>query len=219
MKVLVVDIGGSNVKLLATGRRKRIKIPSGPELTPQDMVTAVLEQTQAAGWVFDVISIGYPGPVVDGKPLIEPKNLGDGWVDFDFEGAFGKPVKMINDAAMQALGSYNGGRMLFLGLGTGLGAALVINKTVQPLELAHLPFKKGKTFEEWLGVRSLEKLGKKKWRKLVAEAVPMLKMAMQAEYIVLGGGNAKELKELPEDCILGTNANAFKGGYRLWGKR
>lgn len=216
MKILVVDIGGSNVKVLATGREKRAKFPSGPELTPQDMVTGVLRET--ADWEYEAISVGYPGPVVDGKPAVDPKNLGDGWMDFDYEAAFGKPVKFINDAAMQALGSYNGGRMLFLGLGTGLGTALVIDGIVQPMELAHLPFKDDKSFEDFLGKRSFEELGKKKWRKLVDEVVPMLKTAMQVEYVVLGGGNAKELKELPEDCILGANANAFIGGFRLWGQ-
>ena len=214
MKVLVLDIGGNNVKVLATGQEERIKIPSGPELTPQSMVDSVLAET--AAWDYEAISIGYPGPVVDGKPATDPKNLGDGWTDFDFEAAFGKPVKLINDAAMQALGSYNGGRMLFLGLGTGLGACLVIEGIVQPLEIAHLPYKNGETFEDFVGKRGMEEYGKKRWRKFVGKIVPKLKHAMQAEYIVLGGGNAKELEELPEGCILGENANAFEGGFRMW---
>ncbi len=169
-----------------------------------------------AGWSFDAVSIGYPGPVIDGKPLAEPHNLGGGWVKFDFAKAFGCPVKLINDAAMQALGSYEGGRMLFLGLGTGLGSALIVDGSILPMEMAHLPYKNGKTYEDFVGERGLEKFGKKKWRKQVADVVTLLKAATQADYVVLGGGNAKLLKEPPPDARLGDNANAFRGGFRLW---
>lgn len=214
MKILVIDIGGTNIKALATGRRKRVKFASGPEMTPAEMVSQLKAAT--ADWTYDVVSIGYPGPVRDNKPVTDPHNLAPGWVDFDFEAALGCPVKIINDAAMQAYGCYDKGRMLFLGLGTGLGSALVIDDVVQPLELAHLPYKKGRSFEAYLGVKSLKKRGKKKWRKHVAKVVPMLKTATQTDYIVLGGGNAEEMKELPEATTLGDNSNAFKGGYKLW---
>ena len=167
-------------------------------------------------WDYQSVSIGYPGPVVDGRPLCEPHNLDKGWVDFDYQAQLGRPVKLINDAAMQALGSYQGGRMLFLGLGTGLGSAMVLGKTLVPLELAHLPYRKGRTFEDYLGIRGIERLGKKKWRRAVADVTARLKAAMVADYVVLGGGNAKRLRSLPPDARLGDNRNAFLGGFRLW---
>jgi polyphosphate glucokinase len=213
MRVLVVDVGGTNVKILTTGETMPRKFPSGPTLTPQEMVSGVLQMAQ--GWDFDVVSIGYPGPVLQGRPVTEPHNLGSGWVGFDFEAAFGKPVRLINDAAMQALGSYEGGRMLFLGLGTGLGSAVVTSGIVEPMELGHLPYRKS-TFEDYIGERGLKRLGKKKWRKRVADVVERLRAAVAPGYVVLGGGNAKKLKVLPPDARLGDNANAFKGGFRLW---
>jgi polyphosphate glucokinase len=216
MKILVVDIGGTNVKVLASGQEEARKIPSGPELTPSAMVAGVLEATRE--WEYEVVSIGYPGPVVQGKPLLEPKNLKEGWVGFDFEAAFGKPVRIINDAAMQALGSYQGGRMLFLGLGTGLGSALIVENMVVPLELAHLPYKKGRTMEDYVGIRGLKKRGGKKWRKAVEDVVARLKAALVADYVVLGGGNARRLEPLPAGARLGDNNNAFIGGFRLWEK-
>ncbi len=212
-KVLAIDVGGTHVKVLATGQSEKREMVSGPAMTPAKMVRDVKAMTK--DWKYDVISIGYPGPVVHGRPLREPFNLGRGWVGFDFTKAFGCPVRMINDAAMQALGSYEGGRMLFLGLGTGLGSALIIDGELEPMELAHLPYKK-KTYEDYLGIRGLERLGKKKWRRYVAEITEELKAALGAEYVVLGGGNSKKLKGLPPDARLGDNENAFKGGFRLW---
>jgi len=217
MKILVIDVGGTHVKVLATGRKTPIKIKSGPTLTPRRMVAAVKRVTE--GWHYDAVSIGYPGAVMHGRPVHEPYNLGPGWVGFDFQRAFGKPVKVINDAAMQALGSYRGGRMLFLGLGTGLGSALVVDGIVEPTELAHLPYKKGRTYEEYVGLRGLERLGKKKWRRAVEDVATRLKYALQTEDLVLGGGNAKLLKKLPPDSRLGSNANAFIGGFRLWNEK
>ena len=217
MKVLVIDIGGTHVKVLATGHKKRVEIPSGPKMTPSKMVAAVRAATP--DWKYDAVSIGYPGPVVRGRPLAEPYHLGSGWVGFDFKKAFDRPVKIINDAAMQALGSYQGGRMLFLGLGTGLGSALIVDNVLEPMELAHLPYKKGRSYEDYVGLAGLERQGKKKWRHRVEEVVQQLKAAMQADYVVLGGGNAKLLKKLPPGARLGNNANAFQGGYRLWTRR
>jgi polyphosphate glucokinase len=214
MNILVIDVGGTNVKILATGQTEPRKLPSGPSLTPQQMVTGVLEA--AADWKCEAVSIGLPAPILRGKPLHEPKNLGPGWVDFDFAAALGRPVRLINDAAMQALGSYEGGRMLFLGLGTGLGSALIINKVIAPLELAHLPYRKNRTFEDYVGVRGLDRLGKKRWRKAVEDVVARLKAAMVAEYVVLGGGNVKKLEEMPPGARAGDNNNAFLGGFRLW---
>ncbi len=214
MKVLAIDIGGTNLKVLASGQSEKRAVPSGPTLTPRRMVTAA--KRLARGWAYDVVSMGYPGPVQHNRPTREPFNLASGWVGFDFARAFGKPVRVLNDAAMQALGSYHGGRMLFLGLGTGLGSALVINGAVEPLELAHLPFKKGKTFEDYVGLRGLERLGKAKWGNEVVEAVAMLQAAMQADYVVIGGGNAKKLAEAPPGAQLGSNDNAFIGGFRMW---
>ena len=214
MKVLAIDVGGTHVKLLLSGRRVPVKIPSGPRMTPRRMVSAVKRLTD--GWRHDVVSIGYPGPVLHGRAVAEPHNLGPGWVGFDFKTALGRPVRMVNDAAMQALGSYRGGRMLFLGLGTGLGSALIVDGSLEPMELAHLPYKKGRTYEDYVGLRGLERLGKKKWRRAVADVAMRLKTALEAEEIVLGGGNAKLLKTLPPDARLGDNANAFIGGFRLW---
>ena len=217
-KILVVDIGGTNIKLLASGHRTPVKIPSGPEMTPRKMVTAVRKAT--AEWEYSKVSIGYPGPVLNGKPVSDPHNLACGWVGFDFHKAFGRPVKLVNDAAMQAIGSYEGRRMLFLGLGTGLGSALIADGVLEPMELAHLPYKKGRTYEDYIGLQGLKRLGKKKWRGHVTDVVTRLKAALGADYVVIGGGNAKLLKELPAGARLVTNANAFRGGFRLWqGKR
>jgi predicted NBD/HSP70 family sugar kinase len=217
MRILVIDVGGTHVKLLATGHKKRIEFESGPKMTPSKMVAAVRLAT--AGWKYDAVSIGYPGPVVHGRPLSEPHNLGQGWVGFDFTKAFGRrPVKIINDAAMQALGSYQGGRMLFLGLGTGLGSALIVDNVVEPMELAHLPYKNGRTYEDYVGLAGLERQGKRKWRHQVNKVVQQLKDAVQADYVVVGGGNAKLLKKIPPGTRRGDNSNAFQGGYRLWTK-
>jgi polyphosphate glucokinase len=216
MKILVIDVGGTHVKILATGHKKRIEFPSGPKMTPAKMVAAVRAAT--AGWKYDAVSIGYPGAVVHGRPIIEPRHLASGWVGFDFKKAFRRPVKIVNDAAMQALGSYHGGRMLFLGLGTGLGSALIVDHVLEPMELAHLPYKKGRTYEDYVGRAGLERLGKKKWRHHVSKVVRQLKRAMQADYVVLGGGNARLLKKLPPGARLGNNSNAFQGGYRLWNR-
>lgn len=213
-KILVIDIGGTNVKVLVTGEKEHRKTPSGPGLTPQAMVAAVAGLT--ADWSYDVVSIGYPGPVLRGKPRVEPKNLGTGWVGFDYEKAFGKPVRIINDAAMQALGSYQGGKMLFLGLGTGLGSALIYDGDLEPMELAHLPYKKGKTFEDYLGLRGMKRLGKKRWRLAVADVIQRLLVAFEVDYVVLGGGNVDRLRELPPGARMGDNANAFLGGFRMW---
>ena len=213
-KILVVDVGGTHLKILASGQRTPRKIDSGPKMTAKKMAAWV--KTAAQDWSYDVASIGYPGPVVHNKPLREPHNLGKGWVAFNYAKALGCPVKIINDAAMQALGSYKGGRMLFLGLGTGLGSAMVVDGIVEPMELAHLPYKHGKTYEDYLGVRGLQHMGKKKWRRHVASVVKELTAAMEPDYIVLGGGNAQKLRKLPPKTRLGTNENAFTGGSRLW---
>ena len=213
-KVLVIDIGGTHVKLLACGQKEPIKIPSGPEMTPRRMVTLVRRAT--AKWKYSVVSIGYPGPVLHGKPVSDPHNLPPGWVGFDFRKAFGRPVKLMNDAALQAIGSYKRGRMLFLGLGTGLGSALIVDGIIEPLELAHLPYKKGRTYEDYIGLRGLERLGKKKWRRYVADVVNRLKAALEVDDVVIGGGNARLLKALPAGARLGSNANAFRGGFRIW---
>jgi len=216
MKILVIDVGGTNVKVLASGQKTPIKIPSGPEMTAKMMVAKVKQAT--ANWPYDVVSIGYPGPVVRGKPVTEPHNLAPGWVGFDFTRAFGRPVKVINDAAMQALGSYKKGHMLFLGLGTGLGSAMIIDGVLEPMEIAHLLYKKGKTYEDYLGVRGLKRRGKKKWRASVADVVEKLATALGADDVVIGGGNAKKLDAPPKGARLGSNSNAFKGGFRLWEK-
>lgn len=214
MKILVLDIGGTHVKVYRPGRSEPVKLASGPDLTPKKMLKAV--QAATADWEYDAVSIGYPGPVANGKPLRDPANLGKGWTHFDFANAFGRPVKLINDAAMQALGSYSGGRMLFLGLGTGLGSALIVDGKLEPLELAHLPYKKGKTFEDYVGEAARKRRGQKKWVKNVLAVIAELKEAVQADYVALGGGNAKRLPTLPPNTVLGTNANARLGGLRLW---
>ncbi|MDQ6876765.1 MAG: ROK family protein [Candidatus Dormibacteraeota bacterium] len=214
MNILAIDVGGSHVKVLATGRRKPLKIESGPKMTASQMVRKVQQGTTE--WHYSAVSIGYPGPVLHGKPVSEPSNLGGGWVGFDFTKAFGCPVHVINDAAMQALGSYKDGHMLFLGLGTGLGSALIVDGVLEPMELAHLPYKKGRTYEDQVGKAALKRLGKKKWRHGVADVVKRLKAALEADDVVIGGGNAKLLHKLPEGVRLGSNANAFVGGYRLW---
>ena len=213
MNVLVIDVGGHHVKILVTGEEASRRFESGPAMTVQQMVAGVKDS--ARDWSFDVVSLGYPGPVLRGRPVCEPKNLGGGWVGFDFESAFGCPVKLINDAAMQALGSYQGGRMLFLGLGTGLGSAMIVDGVVEPMELAHLPFRKA-TFEDYVGQRGLERLGKKRWRRRVIEVVETLASALQPTDVVIGGGNVKELKDLPPNTRAGDNDNAFCGGFRLW---
>jgi len=213
MKILVIDVGGTHVKVLATGQTEERKFDSGPKMTAAQMVTGVKSLT--GGWKFDAITIGYPGPVMRDRAVAEPHNLAPGWVGFDFEKAFGRPVKLINDAAMQALGSYKGGIMLFVGLGTGLGTALIADGVVEPMELGHLPYKKA-TYEDYVGQRGLEKYGKKKWRKYVEDVVVRLVAALEPEDVVIGGGNARLLKELPTKCRLGENTNAFAGGFRLW---
>jgi len=211
--VLVVDVGGSHIKVLATGEHESRRADSGPDFTAAQMVEGAL--SLAADWAWDVVSVGVPSPVHGGRVLAEPVNLGTGWVGFDYEGGFGKPTKVVNDAAMQALGSYEGGRMLFLGLGTGFGSALIANGFVQPMELGHLPYKKG-TFEDYVGTAGLEKRGKKRWRLDVTDAVAKLSAALEPDYVVLGGGNSKKLDALPPNARLGANENAFTGGFRLW---
>jgi polyphosphate glucokinase len=213
-RVLVVDVGGTHVKVLASGQRQPIKIPSGPRMTAKRMVREV--QEAVSDWAYDVVSIGYPGAVLHGKPIGEPRNLGSGWVGFNFRRAFGRPVRLINDAAMQAWGSYRGGRMLFLGLGTGLGTALVIDGVLEPMELGHLPYKKGRTYEEYVGKTGLERLGKKKWRRHVADVIARMRAALEVADVVVGGGNAKLLRRLPRGVRRVDNANAFAGGVRLW---
>ena len=214
MKILVVDVGGTHIKAIATGRKTPIKIPSGPDVTPRVMVRRLLAAVH--DWEFDAVSIGYPGAVVNGKPVSEPHNLGKGWVGFNFKKAFGRPVKVVNDAAMQALGSYKRGRLLFLGLGTGLGSALICDGVLEPMELAHLPYKKGRTYEEYVGKKGLKRLGKKKWRRHVADVIERFRVALNVDDVVLGGGNVKQLKELPKGVRRGANSNAFIGGFRLW---
>ena len=214
MKVLVIDIGGTNIKVACTDIRVPIKIPSGPDLTAKQMVEDVLAATD--GWHFDCISIGYPGPVNHDAPRQEPHNLGAGWTDFNYKEAFGKPYRFINDAAMQAFGGYKGGRMLFLGTGTGLGSALIFDGTIIPLELAHLPYKNGKTYEEYIGLAGLTLRGKKRWRKSVLDIITRLQAAMVCDYVLLGGGNAKLMKDLPAGVVLGANSNAIEGGLKLW---
>jgi len=214
MNILVIDIGGTNIKLAVTGIEESRKAASGPDLTPQLMIQRVGDAIH--DWSFDVITVGFPAPVVRGQIQMEPANLAPGWVGFDFTAAFGKPVKIINDAAMQALGSYEGGRMLFMGLGTGLGTALIIDNAVAPLELAHLPYRKKRTYEDYLGERGLQRLGRKKWQDYIEDVVARFKAAFVVDYIVLGGGNSKKLLRLPPHTRAGDNRNAFLGGFRLW---
>jgi polyphosphate glucokinase len=213
-KILVIDVGGTHVKVRVSGQREERKIVSGPAMTAARMVRDVKRLVK--DWKYDAITIGYPGIVIHGRPVHEPHNLGGGWVRFDFANAFGHPVKVINDAAMQALGSYKGGCMLFLGFGAGLGSAMIVDGILEPMELAHLPYKNGKTYEDYVGDRALKRLGKKKWRRYVADVVTRLKDALEADYVVLGGGNSKNLKSLPAGAELGDNQNAFIGGTRLW---
>jgi polyphosphate glucokinase len=213
MNVLVLDVGGTHVKALVTNQPSPREFESGSTLTPQRMVSEV--RKLVADWKYDAVSIGYPGPVLRNRPVAEPWNLGRGWLGFDFKAAFKRPVKFMNDAAMQALGSYKGGKMLFLGLGTGLGSAFVVNCMVEPMELGHLPYKKA-TFEDYIGLRGLQKFGERKWRMCVADVVERLTAAMEPDEVVIGGGNVKRLKELPSGCRAGDNANAFLGGFRLW---
>jgi polyphosphate glucokinase len=213
MNVLVIDIGGTNVKMLASGCEEPRRFPSGATMAPGQMVAQVKELTK--DWQYEVVTIGYPGIVLNNRPIAEPHNLAAGWVGFDYPGAFGYPLKMINDAALQALGSYHGGKMLFLGLGTGLGVAMVIDGAVEPTELGHLPYKKG-TFEDYVGQRGLKRKGKKKWQRYVADVVGKLITALGPDDIVLGGGNVRKLKELPAGSRVGNNSNAFLGGFRLW---
>ena len=217
-KILVIDVGGTNVKVRMNGQRTATKIPSGPTFTPATMVSTV--HTTTAEWQYDAVSIGYPGPVITNKPVGVPHNLGAGWVGFAYQKAFVKPVRVINDAAMQALGGYRGGRMLFLGLGTGLGAAIVVEGHLQPLELARLPYRKERTFEDYVGDASRKKRGKRRWELFVVDVVTRLCAAMQADSVLIGGGNAHRLADvidqLPKGTRLGSNADAFRGGVRLW---
>lgn len=216
-KILVIDVGGTHVKVLATGQMEERKIASGLTMTASKMVRDVKLVTK--DWDYGRLSIGYPGPVIHGRPMREPYNLGGGWVGFDFAKAFGRPTKLINDAAMQALGSYQGGRMLFLGLGSGLGSAMIVDGMLEPMELAHLPYKKGKTYEDYVGIHGLKRSGKKTWRRHVADVVKRLRDALEADYVILGGGNAKDIGKLPPDTRLGDNRNAFLGGCRLWERK
>lgn len=216
MKVLVVDIGGAHVKIMASGHEEERQAVSGPAMTAQQMVDAVF--AMAGNWEFEVVSIGYPGPVLHGKPVLEPRHLGRGWVGFDFERGFARPVKVVNDALLQAVGSYQGGRMLFLGLGTGLGTAMIVENVGQPMELAHLPYKDGRTFEDFLGEAALERMGSASWAREVASVVALLQAALEPDYVVLGGGNVRLLADLPPGCRRGDNANVFSGGFRLWGE-
>jgi polyphosphate glucokinase len=215
MKILVIDIGGNSVKALVTGETEPRKFPSGPNLTPRQLVSGVLKLTE--DWTYEVASIGYPGRVRENRPIAEPVNLGPGWVKFDFEKALGVPVKMMNDAAMQALGSYRGGRMLFLGLGTGLGSALIVDGSLLPMEMGHLPYQ-GRTYEDHLGLKGLERVGIKKWRECVREVVAQFMDAFELDDLVIGGGNVNKLDTLPPGCRAGDNALAFRGGFLLWEK-
>src|ERR1700674_2961510 len=211
---LTIDVGGSHVKMRVFGRREMRQFESGPDLDPRHMVAQVHELT--GDWTYDAVSIGYPGIVLHGKVTAEPHNLGSGWVGFDFHKAFGRPTHIMNDAAMQAVGSYEGGRMLFLGLGTGLGSAMIVDGVVAPMELAHLRYKKGRTYEEYVGARGLKRLGAKKWSRTVNEVVTQLSTLLEADYVVIGGGNARKLKRLPKNARLGSNDFALLGGFRVW---
>jgi polyphosphate glucokinase len=213
-KILAIDVGGSHVKVALNTSPEKREFVSSRNLSAKRMVAQVKGLT--GDWTYDVVSIGFPGPVVHGHPIAEPVNLGRGWIGFDFEKAFGRPVRIVNDAAMQAIGSYTGGRMLFLGLGTGLGSAMIIEDVVEPMELAHLPYRKGKTFEDYVGAAGLKRLGTKKWRRRVADVVERLTAALEPEYVVIGGGNAEKLEKLPYGARLGGNEKAFEGGFKLW---
>jgi polyphosphate glucokinase len=216
-RILTIDLGGTHVKVLLHGQSDERKAVSGPRMTPAKMVQVVRSLTK--GWRYDRISLGYPGVVWHGKPFVDPRNLGKGWVGFDFRKALGKPIRVINDAAMQAIGGYEGGRMLFLGLGTGLGSALILDHMVEATELAHLPYKKGRTYEAYLGKDGLHRLGRKKWERAVFDVTERLRAAFEVDYVVIGGGNALKLKHVPPGARLGDNANAFVGGFRLWLER
>ena len=215
--ILAVDVGGTHVKVMTSKGRTRREFASGLHLSAKEMVKAIKALTE--DWSYDLVSVGYPGPVVHNRPLAEPHNLGKGWVGFDFRKAFGRPTKVVNDALMQALGSYRGGRMLFLGLGTGLGSAMIVDGVLEPMELGHLPYRKSETFEDCVGAKGLERFGKKKWRREVADVVKHFVAALEPDYVVLGGGNAEKLGHLPPKARLGDNANAFKGGFKLWDAR
>src|SRR5438874_6322564 len=214
MKILVVDIGGTNIKVASSDKRVPVKIPSGPKMTAEQMTKDVLAATK--GWGCDCISIGYPGPVVNHRPIAEPHNLAPGWIDFPYQKAFGKPLRFINDAAMQALGGYKGGHMLFLGIGTGLGSAMIFDGVVIPLELAHLPYRKDRTYEDYVGLRGLERRGVERWRKSVLDVIERLRAALICDSVLLGGGNAKLMQNLPGYVTLGANSNAIEGGIKLW---
>ena len=215
MNVLVIDVGGRSVKILATGQREPRSFPSGRTFTPKQLVEQVKKRTK--DWKYDVVSLGYPGKVLQGRPFAEPRNLGRGWVGFDFTAAFGRPVRIINDAAMQALGSYKRGKMLFLGLGTGLGSALIDDGAVEPMELSMLPYKRA-TYEDYLGQRGLERLGAKKWRAAVTEVVERLLSVLEVDEVVIGGGNIEQFDKLPARCRAGDNSYALRGGFLLWKK-
>jgi len=211
---LVIDVGGNNVKVALGDHTEPVKVPSGPDMTAEQMIAGVKEATE--GWTYDRVSIGYPGPVKSGQPARDPANLSTGWVAMDYGAAFRCPVRIVNDAALQAIGMHEGGRMLFLGLGTGLGSAMVDDTSLDPLELAHLPYRHGKSFEDYVGARGMERMGKKKWTKHVSKVVSLLRDAMQADYVMLGGGQTKRLKELPPDVRVGRDDAAIVGGVRLW---
>jgi polyphosphate glucokinase len=214
--MLAIDVGGSHVKFMTDRERTKRAFVSGPDLSAKAMVRKV--KALAKDWSYDVISIGYPGPVVNNRPLSEPHNLGRGWAGFNFEKAFGCPTKVVNDALMQAIGSYEGGRMLFLGVGTGLGSAMIVDGILEPMELAHLPYRNGKTFEQWVGAAALKRLGRKKWQRAVDDVLKRLLAALEPDYVVLGGGNADKIDKLPRKVRRGNNTNAFEGGFRLWKK-
>jgi polyphosphate glucokinase len=212
--VLAIDVGGSHVKVMTSKERTKREFDSGPHLSAKAMVKGVKKLT--SDWQYDVITVGYPGPVVRDRPLADPYNLGSGWKRFDFQKAFGRPTRVVNDAAMQALGSYQGGRMLFLGLGTGLGSTLIVDGVLEPMELGHVPYRKGRTFEDYAGIRGLKRMGLKKWRRRVAEIVKDLTAAFEPDYVVLGGGNVAKLDKLPPKSRRGNNSDAFEGGFKLW---
>ncbi len=214
--ILSIDIGGSRVKVMTSTERTRRAFASGPNLSAKAMVRQVKALTK--DWSYDVVSIGYPGPVINNRPLSEPHNLGLGWAGFNFEKAFGCPTRVVNDALMQAIGSYEGGRMLFLGLGTGLGSAMIVDGVLEPMELAHLPYRDGRTFEQWVGAAALKRMGRKKWERVVDDVLRRLLAALEPDYVMLGGGNADKIEKLPRKVRLGVNANAFEGGFRLWKK-
>ncbi len=216
LTVLTIDIGGSHVKVMTNKEHVRRAFVSGPRLSAKAMVTKVKALTR--DWSYDVVYVGYPGPVVQNRPVTEPRNLGKGWFGFNFQKAFRRPTRVVNDALMQALGSYQGGRMLFLGLGTGLGSAMIVDGELEPMELAHLPYRNGKTYEQYVGAAGLKRLGKKKWRRRVKDIIARMIAALEPDYVVIGGGNAREVGRLPRKVRLGDNANAFVGGFRLWEK-